>query len=46
MIFSVIVGKLVAGVTAVAVALLLFGRSFPAADASASIHTHEPATES
>lgn len=43
MIFSVIVGKLVAGVTAVAVALLLFGRSFPAADPSESIH--EPAAE-
>ncbi len=44
MIFSVIVGKLVAGVTAVAVALLLFGRSFPAADPSASVHA--PAAES
>ncbi len=44
MIFSVIVGKLVAGVTAVAVALLLFGRSFPAADSSASVHA--PAAES
>lgn len=44
MIFSVIVGKLVAGVSAVAVALLLFGKSFPAADPSESLHA-EPVVE-
>lgn len=44
MIFSVIVGKLVAGVSAVAVALLLFGKSFSAADPSESLHA-EPVAE-